>query len=118
MNPKAGADVAGALLFLFSGAVTFENYAQLSARLFPESQGLARWEGDPSRPARFERVVPGDYTVCTIPLAWSPNDQKLMKRVHSGDRTSVRVYCAPVHVAAAPEEQTLTVEVPSMAPPP
>ncbi|MDB4953056.1 MAG: hypothetical protein JWO36_625 [Myxococcales bacterium] len=115
VKPKAGADVAGALLFLFRGAVTFENYAQLSARLFPEAQGFARWEGDPSRPARFEGIVPDDYTVCTIPLAWSPNDKKLMKRV-SGDRALVRVYCAAAHVSAAPVEQTLTVEVPSMAP--
>lgn len=116
VKPKAGAEIGGALLFLFSGAVTFENYAQLSARLFPESQGLARWEGEPNRLATFERVVPGDYTVCTIPLAWSPNDQKQMKRVHSGDRTLIKVYCAPARVAAAPEEQTLSVEVPSMAP--
>ena len=116
VKPKAGPEVAGALLFLFSGSVTFDNYAQLSVRLFPESQGLARWEGDPNRPARFERLVSGDYTVCTIPLAWSPNDQKLMKRVHSGDRTLVKVYCAPARVTAVPEEQALSVEVPSMAP--
>lgn len=115
VKSKAGADIAGALLFLFGGAVTFENYAQLSARLFPDSQGLARWEGSESQPAKFERIVPGDYTVCTIPLAWSPNDQKLMKRVHTGDRSSVRVYCAPARVAAAPDEQTLAIEVPSQA---
>jgi hypothetical protein len=116
VKPQAGADVRGALLFLFSGTVSFENYAQLSARLFPESQGLARWEGDPARPAKFERLVPGDYTVCAIPLAWSLNDQEQMKRVHHNNHTLFKVYYTPARVGAAPEQQTLPVELPSMAP--
>lgn len=114
--PQPGAEVAGARLFLFSGTVAFEDYAQLSSQLLNGVQGQADWEGAASRPAAFERVVPGDYTVCTIPLAWSPNDQVQMKRLHSADRTLFKVYCAPACVVAAPEEQTLTVEVPSMAP--
>lgn len=114
--PRPGADVAGARLFLFSGTVAFENYAQLSSQLLNGVQGQADWEAAASRPAAFERLVPGDYTVCTIPLPWSPNDQTHMKRLHSADRTLFKVYCAPARVVAAPEEQTVTVEVPAMAP--
>jgi uncharacterized GH25 family protein len=116
VKPKAGAQVPGAMLYLFRGSVAFEDYAQVSVRIFPESQGIARWERDANKPAQFERLVPGDYTVCTMPLAWSPNDEKLMRRLQTRDRTSVKVYCAPVRVAAAPDEQTLAIEVPSMAP--
>jgi len=118
VKPRAGADVAGALLYLFGGTVAFENYAQLSARLFPELPGMAPWERDASRPATFDRLVPGDYTLCAIPLAGSPNDLQLMKRVREGDRAAVPVHCAPVRVAAAPVTQTVTVDVPAMAPRP
>jgi uncharacterized GH25 family protein len=114
--PKPGAEVAGARLYLFSGTVAFEDLGQLSSQLLNGVQGRADWEGATSRPAAFERLVPGDYTVCTIPLAWSPSDQAQMNRLHSPDRTLFKVYCAPVRVVAAPEEQTVTVEVPSMAP--
>ena len=79
-------------------------------------QGRADWEGAASRPTAFERLVPGDYTVCTIPLAWSPNDQTQMKRLHTADRTLFNVYCAPARVVAAPDEQTVPVEVPATAP--
>jgi uncharacterized GH25 family protein len=111
VKPKPGHEVAGAKLFLVLGTATFDTYAQLSARLFP----VASWEGDPNRPATFERIVPGDYTVCTMPLAWSPSDDKQMKRVRR-DRAAVKVYCTPVRVQPAPLEQMLAVEVPAMAP--
>ncbi|HLL23755.1 MAG TPA: hypothetical protein VK427_16565 [Kofleriaceae bacterium] len=114
--PRPGADVAGARVFLFSGTVAFENYAQLSSQLLNGVQGQADWDGRGSRPAAFERLVPGDYTVCTIPLAWSPEDQTLMKRLHTTDRTLFKVYCAPARVRPAPEQQTVTVEVPAMSP--
>jgi hypothetical protein len=114
--PTPGADVAGARLFLFSGTVAFEDYAQLSSQLLNGVQGQADWEGAASRPVAFERLVPGDYTVCTIPLAWSPSDQAQMNRLHSAHGTLFKVYCAPARVVTAPEEQTVTVEVPSMAP--
>ena len=39
-----------------------------------------------------------------------------LDRLHSAERTLFKVYCAPARVVAAPEEQTVTVEVPSMAP--
>jgi len=115
VKPKDGHEVAGAKLFLLLGTVAVDNYAQLSARLFVDNQGFASWEGD-ARPAVFERVVPGDYTVCTMPLAWSPSDQMAMLRVHRGDRNAVKVYCTPVRVVASPVRQALTVEVPSMLP--
>jgi uncharacterized GH25 family protein len=114
LKPLPGAAVLGARLYLFRGTLAVDDYAQLSSRL-AEIQGRAEWAGDAGHPAAFERLLPGDYTVCTIPLAWSPNDHKQMQRLQS-DRASMKVYCTPAHVAPAPAQQTLTVQVPSMAP--
>lgn len=110
-----GAAVAGAVLHLFPGTVSFDDYAQLSARLFPDAYGLATWHGDADRPARFENVTPGDFTLCAIPLAWSPHDHARMKLVYA-HRGGVQVYCTPVRVLDAPAEQAWTIEVPAMAP--
>jgi len=118
VKPRPGEQVPGAMLYLFRGTVSFENYAQLLIRIFPESQGIVLWEREANTPAQFTSLAPGDYTVCTMPLAWNPNDEKLMSQLRTRSRESVKVYCAPVRVAAAPVEQMLSVEVPSMAPPP
>jgi hypothetical protein len=109
---RPGVEVAAAELYLFRGTVAFEHYAELLTQLLGDLHGRAYWEGDASHPA-FEHLVPGDYTVCALPLAGSRNDHALMKRV-SSNSASVKVYCTPVRVATAPEEQTVTVEVPAM----
>lgn len=102
------AEVAGAWVYLFSGTVEFQNYAELWAQfLAPAMQGRTFWRGDETQ-AAFERLVPGDYTVCTVPLEGDPHDQGIMQRVH-GDRASVNVHCIPVRVVAAPDEQTVSV---------
>lgn len=116
VTPKPGHDVAGAMLYLFSGTVTADTYAQVTTLMMSQGQGNARWLGKPDQPAAFERLVPGDYSVCAMPLAWSPDDQKQMKRVHYGDRESVKVYCTPIRVTPSPAHQSVTVEVPSMLP--
>ncbi len=101
-------EVAGAWVYLFNGTVEFQNYAELWAQfLAPAMQGRTFWKGDASHPA-FERLVPGDFTVCTVPLEGDPHDQELMRRVHA-DRASVNVHCTPVRVVAVPEDQTVSV---------
>ncbi|MDX2091373.1 MAG: carboxypeptidase regulatory-like domain-containing protein [Kofleriaceae bacterium] len=115
VRPKPGHEVASASLFLFVGTVSFDNYAEVTARMMADSQGLARWNGDATGPASFDRVVPGEYTVCTLPLAWSHDDRR-MERVYRGDREALRVYCTPVRVLAAPSEQSMTVEIQGMSP--
>jgi len=69
----------------------------VAPRMMADSQGLARWNGDATGPASFDRVVPGEYTVCTLPLAWNHDDRR-MERVYRGDREALRVYCTPVRV--------------------
>jgi uncharacterized GH25 family protein len=118
VKPKPGHEVAGAQLFLLVGTAMYETYAQLSARLFADHKGIATWNGEPNHPVTFRRIVPGDYTVCAMPFAWSPADQNQMKRFYSLDRSTVRVFCTHLSVVPAPTEQMLTVEVPSMTPVP
>jgi hypothetical protein len=114
VSPRAGDQVAGAILFLFAGTVAFDTYQQVMDRVV-EGQGLARWLGAGSPSPAFRTLVPGDYTVCAIPLAGSPEDQAFMQRVRAHDG-AVRACCTPVRVAAAPEDQTITIELPAMRP--
>ncbi|HVZ19450.1 MAG TPA: hypothetical protein VG871_00230 [Vicinamibacterales bacterium] len=113
VSPAPGAEVTAVRLYLLKGTVAFENYAQLA---FSEGiQGRVDREGDANRPAGFERLLPGDYTVCAMPLAGSAEDQTLMGRVQR-NRAAVKVYCTPVRVDPELREQQLAIAVPAMAP--
>ncbi|MEO6774821.1 MAG: carboxypeptidase regulatory-like domain-containing protein [Kofleriaceae bacterium] len=99
---------AGASLYLFRGTIAFESYPELLAQFVAGIHGRADWTGDAV--PTFERLVPGDYTVCVMPLAGNPHDPQLMRQVYN-DRASVKVYSTPVRVVAAPAEQMVTVKL-------
>ncbi len=99
----------GASLYLFRGTVAFRTYPELMAQFVASIHGRADWTGDAV--PTFERLVPGEYTVCVMPLAGSPRDPQTMQQVHR-DRASMKVYSTPVRVLAGPAEQTIGVELP------
>ncbi len=99
---------AGASLYLFRGTMALESYPELLAQFVAGIHGRADWTGDAV--PTFERLVPGEYTVCVMPLAGSPHDKQIMQQVYN-DRASVKVYSTPVRVVAAPAEQMVMVKL-------
>ena len=111
-QPRPGDQVSAADLFLFAGEVTFATRQQLNAKLFTDGCGICRWRADATEALRVERLVPGSYTICTVPLAGDPNDPDFEQRL-SDQSDTLAVVCTPVRVEAAPTEQLASVEVPS-----
>jgi hypothetical protein len=59
--------------------------------------------------------VPGDYTVCTVPITGDMTDPTFQQRLGANAQL-LKVYCKPVVVAASPNAQTVVQEVPAMVP--
>ena len=112
-----GAKVDWAQTFLFSGTVALANgKALLDAFLAGGSQGMKFWFGEGKPMPEFAELVPGDYSVCAIPLTGGkPDDVQFQQRLRE-HMEDLKVYCKPVKLAPSPAKQTIVTELPSMTP--
>lgn len=118
VQPKAlaGQTVDAAQIFLFAGAASPATGKQVQeAFLQGSAQGMQIWFG-PGKPApQFKEVVPGDYSICTIPISGDLSDPAVQRRLQEhGDK--LKVYCRRTPVAAEPLQQSIVHEVPAMTP--
>lgn len=60
-------------------------------------------------------LVPGDYTVCTLPVNRNLSDMQFQQRLEE-NLEHLMVYCAQTVIAPAPDAQTHTATVPAMTP--
>jgi len=111
-----GNQVNAAQVFLLAGTVNVTNSKQLIDGLFQGAmQGMKLWFGNPSTPPEFDDLVPGSYSVCTIPITGDMSDPTFQQRVQENMQT-LAVYCKPVVVNASPAQQTFVDSVPAMTP--
>ncbi|HTR53306.1 MAG TPA: carboxypeptidase regulatory-like domain-containing protein [Kofleriaceae bacterium] len=111
-----GNQVNAAQVFLLAGNVTVSTGKQLVDGLFQGAmQGMKLWFGNASTPPEFDDLVPGSFSVCTIPLTGDLSDPTFLQRVQENIQT-LAVYCKPVTVNASPASQTFVDAVPSMTP--
>ncbi|MGN6106991.1 MAG: carboxypeptidase regulatory-like domain-containing protein [Kofleriaceae bacterium] len=116
VKPKAGAQVDAAQVFLFSGTIAPKNAKQLTDGMFKGgAQGMAFWFGGSLPMPVFKEVVPGDYSVCTIPITGNMQDPGFQQRLQQ-NLEALMVYCKPTKITETPTEQTLVHEVPAMVP--
>jgi Carboxypeptidase regulatory-like domain len=116
IKPSAGAKLDAAQVFLFAGTVAPANGKQLTeAFLAGGAQGMKFWFGADKPPASFDELVPGEYSVCSIPITGDMNDPQFSMRIQENVAT-LKVYCRVTKVVAAPILQTVTQELPSMTP--
>ena len=66
-------------------------------------------------PAEFTELVPGSYSVCSIPITGNMADSTFLQRLQE-NANILKVYCKPVTLAAAPDKQTVAQELPAMVP--
>ncbi len=129
VKPVAGAQVNGAQVFLFHGAVAARTGLEVSnvylarrgvkAELGDDATdvgvaaGMAFWlgAGDP----RFDDVLPGAYSLCGIPFTGAITDQQMMERLMRNLDKIVAV-CVPVTIAPTPKTAEVVFELPQMAP--
>jgi len=110
-----GAKIDAAQVFLFRGSVVAVNAKQLTDSFMGgAAQGMKIWLGM-SDPVTFDELLPGDYSVCTIPIKGSIADPALQQQLQA-NMDKLKVYCRQVKIAAAPNQQKITHEVPPMEP--
>ena len=116
VKPLANNKVDAAQVFLFSGVVAFANGKQLTdGFLQGGAQGMKFWLGGAMPAPKFEELVAGTYSACTIPITGSMSDPTFMQRIQENMQT-LRVYCKTLKVSPSPSEQTVISEVPAMTP--
>jgi uncharacterized GH25 family protein len=116
IKPAAGAKVDAAQVFLFAGLTIPRDGKQLlDAFVAGGAQGMKFWFGEGKPAPEFAELVPGEYSVCSIPITGSMTDPKFMQRINE-NAMLLKVYCKQAKLTAAPLQQTITQELPSMTP--
>ncbi|MCW5805648.1 MAG: carboxypeptidase regulatory-like domain-containing protein [Deltaproteobacteria bacterium] len=78
--------------------------------------GMKFWFGGDSAMPEYEELVAGDYALCTIPVTGGKFEDSAFQQKLQENVQSLKVYCKPITVAAAPAKQQVVHEVPAMSP--
>jgi tetratricopeptide (TPR) repeat protein len=112
-----GATIESAQVLLASERISASKGRELNAKLVKAiASGSVKstfWSRGQSR--SFDGLSPGEYTVCTVPLAGDYRDPEFMRKL-APHVFSLDVHCEPVVVAGKPERQKYKAIVPPMAP--
>jgi hypothetical protein len=118
VRAKQGAEVDAAEVVLASGAVSVQNGKQMQDAFLHGTGngtgGMKIWFGGSDFPT-FEKLTPGAYTVCTLPVTGNIADPKIQGELQE-QADKLAVYCQPVTVAASPSAQRFVDVVPGMTP--
>ena len=116
IRPMAGQQVDGAQTFVYAGQVAIANGKQLSESFFQGgAQGMKIWFGPGKPMPEFTELVPGEYSLCTIPITGDFMDPRFQARLQE-NMEALRVYCKVTKLPPAPLKQTVVQEVPAMTP--
>jgi uncharacterized GH25 family protein len=111
-----GNKVDSAQVWLFGGSVTATSSGQLAGSFLQGSiKGMKLWMGGTAPSPEFDELVPGDYTVCVIPITGNIADPSFQQRLQQ-HQNDLAVYCKPLALAPSPNAQTVAEQVPSMSP--
>ncbi len=108
--------VDAAQVFLFAGMVAMTTGKQLTDAMFQGgAQGMKLWLGKALPMPVFDELVPGEYSMCSIPITGDLSDTTFGQRLEQSIPT-LKVYCKSIKVKAAPVKQAVTHDLPSMTP--
>ncbi len=116
VKPLPNNKVDAAQVFLFRGVVAIKTAKQVNeAFLGGGVVGMKFWFGEGKPLPEFDQLVPGDYSVCAIPILGDLNDTTFQQRLQEHLDT-LAVYCKQANITPSPAKQTFVHEVPSMTP--
>jgi protocatechuate 3,4-dioxygenase beta subunit len=111
-----GNKVDSAQIFLMRGAIAIKNAKELTELFLGGSAvGMKFWLGEGKPLPEFDELVPGGYSVCTIPITGDLNDTTFQQRLQQ-NTDILAVYCKQAKVAPSPTKQTFVHDVPAMPP--
>lgn len=116
VKPLPNNQVDSAQIFLMRGIVAIQSAKAINdAFMGGGVQGMKFWFGEGKPLPAFDELVPGDYSVCAIPITGDLNNPQFQQRLQE-HLQDLKVYCKQVKVAASPDKQTFVTEVPAMNP--
>jgi protocatechuate 3,4-dioxygenase beta subunit len=96
-------------VYLFGGKVAFDTRRQLLANVSPRNVPRRRvWSAAEVGAFQFEDLVPGEYSVCVVPLRKALDSEHLSYLEDHGDE--IGVHCTPVTVTSAQPHQVLAAQ--------
>ena len=112
---EGGKKIDAAQIFLFRGAIAARTAEDITERfLGGDAQGMAFWFGG-AELAKFEKLLPGEYSVCTLPINGNLADMQFQQRLND-NLDKLAVHCHAKTIAATPNEQRHVAVVPPMSP--
>jgi hypothetical protein len=108
-----GARVDAAQVLLARGEFVATTAEQLRIKLSTTTEGVQVGMWLPAKPASFQKVIPGTYTMCVVPLTGDMSDPAFLQRLQKHS-DKLGVHCSPRVVELAPQTQTWTVATPPM----
>jgi uncharacterized GH25 family protein len=116
IKPLPNQKVDAAQVFLFRGTILVHNAKELTDGFLSGGvQGMKFWFGEGKPAPEFDELVPGDYSACSIPVTGDMSDSKFQQRMQE-HMDALLVYCKKVKLTPSPLAQTVTQELPAMAP--
>ena len=111
ITPVAGQTVNFALVMLMPSGVIAPTAKEVMDQFMGGGAfGQQKWT--PGASPAFTELLPGEYTVCSIPITGNMMDANFLARM--GDLMfQLKAYCVPAHVAASPAAQTVTQQLPA-----
>ncbi len=111
-----GNKVDVAQVFLFTGMIAPANAKQLTDGMFQGgAQGMKIWFGPGKPDPEFDELLPGEYSLCSIPVTGNFTDPTFQQRLQE-NMVALKVYCKQVKLAPAPAKQSIVQELPTMTP--
>jgi len=114
VKPLPSHKVDSAQIFLMRGVIALKNAKELTdVFLGGAAVGMKFWLGEGKPPADFAELVPGDYSVCSVPITGDLSDPQFQSKLQQ-NMELLAVHCKQVKVTPAPTTQSFVHELPSM----
>ncbi len=110
-----GATIDSAQILILKGQVQLSVAADLAKAAASAEGGIMSSFWMPAKPAQFAELVPGEYSLCAIPINGDMNDPAFLQKLQK-HRMSLKVHCSPLVVESSPQSQTHTAVIPPMDP--
>jgi protocatechuate 3,4-dioxygenase beta subunit len=112
----APAEVDAAQVFLMNGAITATTGKELTDHISAGGMaGMKFWFGAGKPMPEFDQVVPGEFTLCGIPITGDLSDSRFLQRIQQS-LALLKVYCQRISITASPASQSAAMQLPAMDP--
>ncbi|HUH04348.1 MAG TPA: tetratricopeptide repeat protein, partial [Kofleriaceae bacterium] len=108
-----GARIESAQVLVFEGRVQARRASDLNDKVLAGERVTTSFIVADGPPARMERLEPGAYTVCVVPLSGDYSDPEFLQALQP-DIERLETHCFPARVSGEPDVQQVSFEVPPM----